>query len=401
MSLPDAAIRHADVVTGLQAIGLRATRKAWREVDAGRISESWRAALPSLRATVVGLQFRAAVDGSEYGALALAGQGVYVPPAAFVDPAGFVGSAPDGRPLEGLLYSPATQAKTMIGAGVAPEKAVALAGSRLETMIRSVVADAARAAASVDIATRDRVGYVRMLVGTSCPDCVILAGRLYRWNAGFKRHPGDDCIHVPSTAAIAGNATTDPLEHFAAMTEAEQDEFWGAADAQAIRDGADINRVYNARRGTAKDGMTTTEGTTKRRGYAQRGRLTPDAIYAQAGSREEAIALLRQHGYIYPEQRERGMSIVRREGFGALGRGGTRVGARQAVEQARVSGERAGSRYTMTAAEQRLHDATARWEAVRQGRNPDRSDGLRLTPEISARVERDYRRWLRTGGQIY
>ena len=401
MSLPDAAVRHADVVTGLQAVGLRAARKAWREVDPAWISESWQTALPSLRPVVESLQYRAAVDATEYGAFALADQGLYVPPVAFADPAGFVGRAPDGRQLDGLLYSPATQAKALIGAGVAPEKAVAVAGSRLEAMIRSVVADTARAAASVDIATRERVGYVRMLVGTSCPDCVILAGRFYRWNAGFKRHLGDDCIHVPSTAATAETVATDPLEHFAAMTEAEQDEFWGPADAQAIRDGADISRVYNSRRGASKDRMTTTEGTAKRRGFAKRGRLTPDGIYAQAKSRDEAVELLKRHGYIHPDQRVRGMEIVRREGYGAMGRGGTRVGARQAVEQARMTGRRTGSRATMTAAERRLNDATGRWDAVKQGRNPYTRNGAGLTPEVAASVERDYRRWLRTGGEIY
>lgn len=61
----------------------------------------------------------------------------------------------------------------------------------------------------------------------------------------------------------------------------------------------------------------------------------------------------------------------------------------------------AGSRYSATAAELRLIDASSRWEAVRQGRNPYAGDGKGLTPEIAASVEKDYRRWLRTGGQIF
>lgn len=403
MTVLDAAVAHADEITGLQLLGVRSARKAWRQVDAARISESWQAQLGNLQPVVEGLQYRAATSGSEYGAAALAEQGLYRAPSAFVDPEGFAGVAPDGRSLDGALYSPATTAKKLIGDGVPAAKALDMAGSRLDMMIRSIVADTSRQAASVDIAARPGIGYVRQLVGTSCRDCVILAGRFYRWNAGFKRHPGDDCIHVPSTQAASSTVVTDPYQHFEAMTEAEQDAFWGRADAQAIRDGSDIYRVYNAdrsRRGAAK--LTTLEGTTRRRGFAQRGRLTPEGIYRQAGSRAEALQLLEQHGYILPGGQVPGGSIRgTREGFGAMGRGGTRAGARQTVEQARMTGVRTGSRATMTAAEKRLADSAARWDQVRQGRNPYRRDGSDLTPAVAVRVEKDYRRWLRTGGQMF
>lgn len=396
----DAALAHADEVTGLQLLGLRSARKAWRGVERGRISESWSERLTSLSPVVEGLQYRAAVSGSEYGALALAEQATWTAPSAFVDPTSFVGYSPDGYLLDNLLYSPAVAAKTAIANGATVDRAMGLAGSRLDLMIRSIVADAARQSASVDVAARPRTGYTRQLVGTSCPDCVILAGRFYRWNAGFKRHPGDDCIHVPTTGALASNVTTDPYQHFAAMTKEQQDEFWGTADAQAIRDGADVYRVYNARRGSK--GLTTTAGASKR-GFASKGRLTPDGIYKQAKTRDEALALLERHGYILPGGQVPGGSIRgRREGFGQLGRGGTRVAARQVIEQARATGVRdPGNRYTMTAAERRVADATTRWELVLQGKNPNTRDGRGLTPEIAAATEKNYRRWLRTGGEAF
>jgi hypothetical protein len=64
----------------------------------------------------------------------------------------------------------------------------------------------------------------------------------------------------------------------------------------------------------------------------------------------------------------------------------------------------------MTAAERRLDDAKARWELVQQGVNPYTAPSMTLrakplerplTPQIAAQVEKDYRRWLTTGGQIF
>lgn len=400
----EATAAHADQVLRLQALAVAAGRRAWRRVDPDRISESWTEALWSLGPVMAATQERAAVAGSLYGAGALAEQGTYRAPEAFVRPAGFAGVAPDGRDLTSLLYSPATTAKQLIAGGAAPVAALSSARGALDRIVQSVVADTARQAASVDVAARPGVGYIRMLVGKSCPDCVILAGRFYRWNAGFMRHPHDDCVHVPATQAAAPGMVTDPYEHFRAMTTAEQDAFWGPGSAQAIRDGADIYRVGNARRRVK--GMTTLEGTS-RRGYAAdlRGRrLTPDGIYAQATSREEALRLLERHGYVLPGGQTPG-GVIRGadyEGFGQMGRGGTRIGASAEVLRARATGVRdPGAVATMTAAERRVFDATTRWDMVRQGRNPYSRDGSGLTPDIAAKVETSYRRWVTSGGQVF
>lgn len=424
----DAAALHADEVTRLQVLTIRAGRRGWSRVDARWISESWDEAIRSLESAVAAAQVSAATAGAEYGAAALAEQGLYVAPNAFVRPGGFAGVSPDGRSLYGALYSPATTAKSLIAGGMAAPDAIAAAGKRLDRIMRTLIADTSRQAAGVDLATRPTVGYVRQLVGTSCPDCVILAGRFYRWNAGFLRHPGDDCIHVPTTKAASEGYTVDPYAHFESMTEAEQDEFWGKHNAQAIRDGADIYQVYNSRRGRTKTRMFTTEGTT-RRGQASAGlkrgqrRLTPEGVYRMYPKREDAIRALEEHGYLLPGGQRPGGSIrgANYEGFGQMGRGGTRRAASEAVLQAREAGVREPSnRYTMMAAERRLHDARRDWEMVLEGRNPWSAPGFGnkpdptgssrgsaagsarpLTPEIAAAVEKNYRRWLRTGGEVY
>jgi hypothetical protein len=156
-----------------------------------------------------------------------------------------------------------------------------------------------------------------MLQLPSCSRCAILAGKWFRWNAGFSRHPRCDCRHIPA-AEDAEDLRTDP----AAAVASGQVTGLSQADQQALADGADLNQVVNAHRGmsTATVGgqpvEVTTEGTT-RRGYAssvrraiteQGGatarnvgpRLTPATIYQVTGSREDAVRLLVANGYVLP-----------------------------------------------------------------------------------------------------
>ncbi len=405
-TLPPVAAHDAEA-RRLALAALAAGRAAWRSVSLADISGTWERSLDRLLATMTVLQSQAATAGGAYTADALAAQGDYEAPRAFVDPEGFAGTAPDGRELGPLLYSPATKVKAYIDRGVEPAQALRMGRNHLDVIARTVVADTARAAASVDIATRPNVGYTRMLVPPSCGRCAVLAGRFYRWNQGFQRHPRCDCKHIPSRESVAEDLTTDPYEYFKSLSATEQDKLFGKGEAQAIRDGADVYQVVNAARGTSYAGIsadgtrrgqtrgsTTTEGTSRRGAYG-RGkppRLTPEAIYSRAGSREEALGLLERNGYILPGGQQPG-GVIRGdvEGFGALGRGGTRVGARQAVLRARETGVRDPmTRATMTEAERRHLDAQLNWDAVSRGRNPFGRG--RLTPQLAAAVENDYRR---------
>lgn len=135
----------------------------------------------------------------------------------------------------------------------------------------------------------------------------MLAGKFFRFNDGFQRHPLCDCIHIPSSENVAGDLTTDPKAYFESLSAEDQNRYFTKAGAQAIRDGSDIGQVVNARRGMStaagpsgrrrlvrRDGVfTTTSGA--RRGQA---RLMPESIYEQASDRAEALALLKQHGYL-------------------------------------------------------------------------------------------------------
>lgn len=400
MSIPPAAIEHYKRVQRLQSVAILAARRAWRGVDSQFLSESWDEILPTLGAAVATVQLASAEAGASYGAATAAQQGFYEAPQHFVDPRGFSGFSADGRSLTGSLYAAVPYTKNLIAGGMAPTDALRRGGSFLELKTKTEIADAGRGAAGVDVAARPTVGYVRMLNPPSCSRCSILAGRFYRWNAGFQRHPGCDCVHVPAKGADAARSEGlihDPYEYFSGLSEAEQDRIYGRANAQAVRDGGDIFQVVNSKRGMKPGGLTTTEGTSRRGNFgAGRGaRLTPEGIYSQNLPKDEALRLLERNGYILPGgQNPQGVLRGQREGFGQLGRGGTRVGAREAVLEARRTGVRDPNvRATMTAAERRVFDAQANWDAVRQGRNPfTNAKGAKVTPDIAARVEREYRK---------
>jgi hypothetical protein len=397
--IPDAAVAHYKQMQRLQALVVLAGAELWSEVSLADLSGSWAAQVPLLVPVLAGVQVKAAAAGASYGAQTLADQGLYEAPQHFVNPSAFGGLASDGRTLEGLLYGAVPHVKTLIAGGMDPAQALGQGGKFLTTLTRTQVADAGRGAAGVDTATRNRVSYVRMLNPPSCSRCSILAGRVYRWNAGFQRHPKCDCVHVQTTARAAAETeglVHDPYEYFKSLSPEDQDRNYTKAGAQAIRDGGDIFQVVNSRRGVKPGGLITSEGTSKRGNFGRNGpRLTPEAIYGKGLSREATLAELERFGYILPGgQNPTGVLRGQAEGFGQLGRGGTRVGAREAILRARETGVRDPNvRATMTAAERRVFDAQANWDAVRSGRNPfTNAKNAKVTPDVAARVEREYRK---------
>jgi hypothetical protein len=418
MAVPKAAIDYYNKLDKLGASANLAGRKAWQQVDRDHIRDSWALASRELSVAITSAQVEAATLGASYGADTIAAQGFYTPPDDWVVPQAFAGMSPNGFPVEAALQSPAPRALRQISQGVpvddAMRSALVVAGAIAQTM----VIEASRSAAGVDTFVRQGVGYTRMVNPGACDRCLILAGKFYRNNAGFLRHPNCACIHVPTSqqAARDEGLIDDPYELFNSLSEAEQDARFTKAGAQAIRDGADIYQVVNARagmsyagvsvdgtfRGQRATGITTAGSTSRAHTGGIENRLTPDAIYQRGLPREQTLELLREQGYVFDAGQVPGGSIrgPDYEGFGALGRGGRAVGIRHQIEEARRTGMRdPNERATMTAAELRLDTARLRYEAVLDGRNPYGTGPL--TPDIAAQVENDFRRWLNTGGEIF
>jgi hypothetical protein len=300
------------------ALSLQTSRRVealWRQVDPDRITESWVELLPQAVTITTAGQVATSTQATEYVSAQVRQQGVEPQPEGKVNPLAFAGAAADGRPLESLLVLPAIAAKLRIARGLAPKDALLSGLGSLISMTSTEVADAGKQATQVALTADTTVkGYTRVVNLPACSRCLVLAGKTYKWNSGFQRHPGCDCTHRPFTS------TQDAIEQgpkamFERMSAAEQDKTFGKASAQAVRDGADISQVVNAKRGMTlpgqgyggRAGRVTTEGTTKRGVYGRQRRanggraerLSVDAIYWQAnGNRDEAIKLLRKYAYL-------------------------------------------------------------------------------------------------------
>jgi hypothetical protein len=202
-------------------------------------------------------------------------------------------------------------------------------------MVDTQVTDAGRVGdGTAGISRRKVRQYVRILTPPSCARCAILAGVEYSMERAFQRHPRCDCIHMPiGTPEAAKGLLFNVKDYFLGLSTAEQNRIFTNAGAQAIRDGADVNQVVNARRGMSTaggflsrregpelfgrndltvthrgrvtSGGFTTEGIT-RHGFAGRRmmkegitrRIMPETIYRIASDREEILRLLRRYGYI-------------------------------------------------------------------------------------------------------
>jgi hypothetical protein len=175
---------RASLVSAVAAEG----KSLWRQVDAAQLT-MWGRFLARLLVVLTGAQRVAASRADVYLGAVLAEQGVTEPASGRVNANMFSGVASDGRPLDSLLQMPVVATKLAIGQGATIPRAMATGEATLDMILRTQVADAGRVADGVAIAARPRVGYVRMLVGDSCPRCAILAGRWYRYSAGFARHP--------------------------------------------------------------------------------------------------------------------------------------------------------------------------------------------------------------------
>lgn len=294
-----ARARYAEQVT-LAALTSRAVLDAWSDVDAADPVRSWLDQLVGrVLRVVAGAQASAARGAYSYVERVRQARRRSTPTFGRVNSRQLAGVAADGRPLESLLAQPAVTVARAVRDGVDRRRAMTVGAVQLDMIVRTEVADAGRVATSIEIAATPTLGYVRMLTPPSCARCAILAGRFYRWNAGFQRHPRCDCIHIPCSEDQAGDLRTDPRGYFDSLGEVEQRRIFTAAGARAIRDGADVARTVNARRGMyTADGRRYTSEGTRRRG-ARRIRLMPEAIYAEArGDRQEAMRLLRLHGYL-------------------------------------------------------------------------------------------------------
>ena len=265
-----AAQEHQATQAQLTGLSLLAARRAWGESPQ--------------RATAVltSAQYASAVLAVSAVPALLEEQGLDPTPVAEPAPAQLAGVASDGRSLASLV-------------------ALADTRSRFDAIVETQLADVSRSASLVAGMARPSVtGYVRVVSPGACARCAILAGRVYRWSTGFLRHPRCSCGMVPAGRGADG-LTASPRDLFDQLTPAEQDHRYTKAGAEAIRLGADMGRVVNARRGMSTTVLfgeeVSTTSALRERGMV---RLMPETLLQLAGGdRDEAVRLLTLHKYLY------------------------------------------------------------------------------------------------------
>lgn len=346
-----------------------ATKKLWQRVGAD-FDPTWNKVAPAILETVSLGRAAIAAVSVPYTAAVLEETAQVDAPEGVLAVSRFLETAPNGQPMADVLAGAVVQAKVAVKSGATTTLALEQAGSWLTGVVLTTMADTGRSIVGADIAQRPNIsGYVRMLNAPSCSRCVILAGKHFRWNEGFQRHPRCDCQHIPASEDVGGDLRTDPYEYFASLTPDEQTKTFGRIEARAIRDGGDIYRIENIK----ARGLATAKARAK---YGTPTRLTIDDIYRQAGTRTNAIRMMKEEGFLTGPQIRGGNVIGQREGFGQLGKGGKARAASDAVTKARETGIRDPlNRYTMTAQERGLFDAKYRLDEARRTGNWPRSIG--------------------------
>lgn len=272
--LPQASREFYRARNRLTVITRAEIRRAWRRMGPD-FDTSWRLVRPHLVALVRQAQLSAADMGAQYIEDVLAETGQEAEPVATVRPEAFAGVASDGRPLDGLLLGGVTHAKTAVEAEASHTEALATGQRFLDMATWTQIADAARGGSSVAMVARPKVtGWIRAVNPPCCARCAILAGKWFSTNAGFQRHPRCDCYHIPDSKRTAPEHASDPQE----LLDRGQVHGLTKAQQQALDDGADFNRVVNARRN-----MDATQ---------------VEDVYRRAKNREAAIAGLKRHGFL-------------------------------------------------------------------------------------------------------
>ena len=193
----------------------------WDRLGPGDWDSQWPVLGGRLLALLVAGQQAAVADAAAHVPQVLGQLGIRSDPVAELVPGSLVGVASDGRELDSLLYEPVIRTRTAIAGGATTAEGLRAGRDLLIMIVQTQIADAARVAAGVGVATRPGVGYVRMLNPPSCSRCTVLAGRFYRWNDGFLRHPRCDCRHIPATENIAGDLRTDLDAYFRLLSLVE------------------------------------------------------------------------------------------------------------------------------------------------------------------------------------
>lgn len=230
-------------------------------MDVRELDFHWPVIAPDLIKTVASGQLTAAHQATSY--LASSDKiDDHTPTKGAIVPEAFTNVMGDGREIAPAFYGAVTNTKKAIGAGMAPGRAFEVGANFIALIAQSAISDLGRAADLSLMSAKTYTHYVRVVGGSACSRCAILAGISSAEDA-FERHVHCMCTAAPITET-SGARTQDTTydksgipsglfdngeNYFDSLTAAEQDRIFTNAGAEAIRNGADLQTVVNARRG--------------------------------------------------------------------------------------------------------------------------------------------------------
>lgn len=299
--LPEAATAFYQLGQRLSAAGVVSMRSLWRRMSLGSIDASWSAISGDALSALAVLQVTSAREAGTYVADVLDEQGMRAPAVASVEPLAFARGS-SGLPLSDVLATVPAEVKRAVGQG-AREQALGRGLTLLEGIAETQVADAARLATTANTVVRpDVTTWTRVLNPPSCGRCAVLAGREYRWNASFQRHPRCDCRALPSTVATGTGRLFDARAYFDSLSPADQDARFGKGVAERIRNGDDLAKAVNSSRDRwrvrlAEERKAAADAATGA-ASAQSPQTFMESLIHQVNDRDAAIKRLADAGFV-------------------------------------------------------------------------------------------------------
>jgi len=254
----DLARRHQRSRILIASAAVERAASSWRTADLDYLEASWGVIAPVLVDQVSEAQRVAAAQSDAFVTDAVAAQGGDVG-SATVNPDAFTGVMIDGREIGPAMYGAVTTTKALIGRGLAAPRAFEAGASFLATIVQSAIADAGRQSDRVSMIGKQITRYVRVISPGACSRCAILAGTASAEKA-FARHPNCHCTACPLPewdSPVPGGFFRSADDYFESLSPSEQDRVFTNAGAEAIRHGADIQNVVNARRNAVGPGGLT------------------------------------------------------------------------------------------------------------------------------------------------
>lgn len=317
-TLDELALIYHDAQQSIVARMLSQVLGLWSLVDFGDIDGSWAKVAPDVTTALTAGQTLSATAAPTYMSALLTISHTKPAPVK-LRPGGFAGRTSAGIPWSAIINMVPIRAKQRVATGVSPAEAMDAGRNELTLIASTEAHDAGRSAMEVSMGVQPAITrYVRVPDAAACDRCMILAGKVYRHEALFLRHPRCGCTSRPLAPGERGDPSS-PKRLFDGLSREEQDRRFGEAGADAIRAGAHPGQVVNAKKGMSAAGdLFTTQGSSTRSFAGKRllasgekaqktpgarrrtaSRLSPQGCRkAAAGDHERYLALLHRNGYI-------------------------------------------------------------------------------------------------------